>query len=56
MATIATEAGTVRRQTWYVVLYIQVLIAIVLGELFGWLEARPMPTTIGSMRSARPSS
>jgi aerobic C4-dicarboxylate transport protein len=32
----AVSAGT-RRKAWYKVLYIQVLIAIVLGALFGWL-------------------
>jgi aerobic C4-dicarboxylate transport protein len=32
----ASPAGT-RRKAWYKVLYIQVLIAIVLGALFGWL-------------------
>ena len=38
MATIATEAAPVRAaKPWYRVLYIQVLIAIVLGALFGWL-------------------
>src|SRR5258708_5033324 len=38
MATIATQAAPVRAaKPWYRVLYIQVLIAIVLGALFGWL-------------------
>ena len=36
MASIARPAGT-RRKAWYKVLYIQVLIAIVLGALVGWL-------------------
>ena len=38
MATIATEAARVAAKPWYRVLYIQVLIAILLGALFGWLE------------------
>src|ERR1700716_2919116 len=37
-ATIATEAPVSAAKPWYRVLYIQVLIAIVLGALFGWLE------------------
>ena len=37
-ATIATEAPVSAAKPWYRVLYVQVLIAIVLGALFGWLE------------------
>src|SRR3982750_1707552 len=37
-ATIAAEAPARAAKPWYRVLYIQVLIAIVLGALFGWLE------------------
>ena len=36
-ATIATEAPASAAKPWYRVLYVQVLIAIVLGALFGWL-------------------
>src|SRR4030095_7417212 len=37
-ATIATEApASAAKKPWYRVLYVQVLIAIVLGALFGWL-------------------
>src|SRR5829696_6953580 len=36
-ATIATEAPVSAAKPWYRVLYVQVLIAIVLGALFGWL-------------------
>ena len=36
--TIATAAPARAAKPWYKVLYIQVLIAIVLGALFGWLE------------------
>src|SRR5664280_2056717 len=36
-ATIATAAPVPAAKPWYRVLYIQVLIAIVLGVLFGWL-------------------
>src|SRR6187402_3200985 len=36
-ATIATEAPASPAKPWYRVLYVQVLIAIVLGALFGWL-------------------
>src|SRR5881392_1845294 len=35
--TIATAVPAPAAKTWYRVLYIQVLIAIVLGALFGWL-------------------
>jgi aerobic C4-dicarboxylate transport protein len=37
-ATIATGAPVSAAKPWYRVLYIQVLIAIVIGALFGWLE------------------
>ncbi len=37
-ATIATGVPVRAAKPWYRVLYIQVLIAIVLGALFGWLE------------------
>src|SRR5881628_1884887 len=37
-ATIAAEAPVSAAKPWYRVLYVQVLIAIVLGALFGWLE------------------
>uniref|UniRef100_UPI0011470B3D cation:dicarboxylate symporter family transporter n=1 Tax=Acinetobacter baumannii TaxID=470 RepID=UPI0011470B3D len=37
-ATIAVDAPAKAAKPWYRVLYIQVLIAIVLGALFGWLE------------------
>src|ERR1700710_2590581 len=37
-ATIATDAPVSAAKPWYRVLYVQVLIAIVLGALFGWLE------------------
>src|SRR3979411_3098845 len=37
-ATIATAAPVSAAKPWYRVLYIQVLIAVVLGALFGWLE------------------
>src|SRR3979411_2412602 len=37
-ATIATAAPVSAAKPWYKVLYVQVLIAIVLGALFGWLE------------------
>ena len=36
-ATIAAEAPASAAKPWYRVLYVQVLIAIVLGALFGWL-------------------
>ena len=36
-ATIATEAPASAAKPWYRVLYVQVLIAIVLGALVGWL-------------------
>ncbi|HMI15170.1 MAG TPA: cation:dicarboxylase symporter family transporter, partial [Bradyrhizobium sp.] len=36
--TIATAAPARAAKPWYKILYIQVLIAIVLGALFGWLE------------------
>src|SRR4051812_32625960 len=36
-ATIATAAPASAAKPWYRVLYVQVLIAIVLGALFGWL-------------------
>ena len=36
-ATIAVEAPASAAKPWYRVLYVQVLIAIVLGALFGWL-------------------
>src|SRR5436853_4867825 len=36
-ATIRTEAPVSAAMPWYRVLYVQVLIAIVLGALFGWL-------------------
>src|SRR5258705_5304499 len=36
-ATIATAAPSSAAKPWYRVLYVQVLIAIVLGALFGWL-------------------
>ena len=36
-ATIATAVPAPAAKPWYRVLYIQVLIAIVLGALFGWL-------------------
>src|ERR1051325_11622663 len=32
-----TVAGETSRKPWYKLLYVQVLIAIVLGVLFGWL-------------------
>src|SRR3954452_8078058 len=41
MASIAaatTVAGETSRKPWYKLLYVQVLIAIVLGVLFGWLS------------------
>jgi len=38
MATIVTMAPVPTTRPWYRVLYIQVLIAIVLGALFGWLD------------------
>src|SRR4051794_15088501 len=37
-ATIATGAPASAAKPWYRVLYVQVLIAIVVGALFGWLE------------------
>jgi aerobic C4-dicarboxylate transport protein len=37
MAVVATAAPGAVRKPWYTVLYIQVLIAIVLGGLVGWL-------------------
>src|SRR3978361_2092671 len=37
-ATIATGAPASAAKPWYRVLYVQVLIAIVLGALFGWLS------------------
>src|SRR3569832_677170 len=37
-ATIATAAPAPAAKPWYRILYVQVLIAIVLGALFGWLE------------------
>src|SRR5450432_3991482 len=37
-ATITTDARAGAARPWYKVLYVQVLIAIVLGALFGWLE------------------
>jgi len=36
-ATVVTEAPRVAAKPWYRVLYVQVLIAIVLGALVGWL-------------------
>src|SRR5216117_496360 len=36
-ATIAAEAPVSAAKPWYRVLYVQVLIAIVIGALFGWL-------------------
>src|ERR1043166_4556075 len=36
-ATIATDAPVSAAKPWYRVLYVQVLVAIVLGALFGWL-------------------
>ena len=36
-ATIAVDAPVSPAKPWYRVLYVQVLIAIVLGALFGWL-------------------
>ncbi len=36
-ATIATETPTRATKPWYKILYVQVLIAIVLGALVGWL-------------------
>src|SRR3954468_16277852 len=36
-ATIATAAPASATKPWYRVLYVQVLIAIVLGALMGWL-------------------
>src|SRR6266851_3350997 len=36
--TIVTAAPARAAKPWYKILYIQVLIAIVLGALFGWLE------------------
>ena len=36
-ATIASEAPASAAKPWYRVLYVQVLIAIVIGALFGWL-------------------
>src|SRR3989442_13412578 len=36
-ATIATEAPASAAKPWYRVLYVQVLIAIVLGAIVGWL-------------------
>src|SRR3979409_1542350 len=37
-AIIATDVPVSAAKPWYRVLYVQVLIAIVLGALFGWLE------------------
>src|SRR3954447_23318339 len=37
-AVTATPASRRAAKPWYKVLYVQVLIAIVLGALFGWLE------------------
>src|SRR3979409_416594 len=37
-AIIATDVPARAAKPWYKILYIQVLIAIVLGALFGWLE------------------
>src|ERR1700709_117010 len=37
-AVTATPAPARAAKPWYKVLYVQVLIAIVLGALFGWLE------------------
>ena len=37
-ATIAAEAPVTAAKPWYKVLYVQVLIAIVLGALLGWLS------------------
>src|SRR3978361_2497214 len=37
-ATIATAAPTSAAKPWYRVLYVRVLIAIVVGALFGWLQ------------------
>src|SRR3989442_4080096 len=36
-ATIATEAPASAAKPWYKILYVQVLIAIVLGAIVGWL-------------------
>jgi aerobic C4-dicarboxylate transport protein len=36
-ATIATEAPVRAAKPWYKILYVQVLIAIVIGVLVGWL-------------------
>src|SRR3982750_4137476 len=36
-ATIAVDAPVSAAKPWYRILYVQVLIAIVLGALFGWL-------------------
>ena len=44
-ATIATEAPVSAAKPWYRVLYVQVLIAIVLGALLGWLWPDLRPTT-----------
>jgi len=51
-ATIATEAPVSAAKPWYRVLYVQVLIAIVLGALFGWLWPA-LATTTGSKGARR---
>ena len=56
-ATIVTEAPVQApvpaAKPWYRVLYVQVLIAIVLGALMGW---RALPPMSGSRRLATASS
>src|SRR4029453_15913593 len=46
-ATIATAVPAPAAKPWYRVLYIQVLIAIVLGALFGWLAPAYAPNDWG---------
>ena len=48
-------AATAPKKPWYKVLYIQVLLAIVLGALLGWLFPA-FGTNDWSMRSATASS
>jgi aerobic C4-dicarboxylate transport protein len=56
MTTAAPPLGASEaNKPWYKVLYIQVLIAIVIGVLVGWLEPK-FATMTGSRPSATVSS
>ena len=54
-AMIATGAPARVAKPWYKILYVQVLIAILLGVLVGW-NFPILPPTTGSRRSATASS